>query len=140
MFYLCDFFLRNLYNTCYILFTYFQTFYLLIDGLAESLLLHRLLSAFHCSGVQASHCSGFFCFRAQALGPRASVVEASRLQKTGSVVAHGLILCLKNFGCAVWHMGSQFPYQGSNPPPLHQKCGVLTTGPPRKIVIFSLDS
>ena len=57
MFYLCDFFLRNLYNTCscYILFTYFQTFYLLIDGLAESLLLlHRLLSAMVCRLLTAA--------------------------------------------------------------------------------------
>ena len=28
--------------------------------------------------------------------------------------------------------GTKFPDQGSNPGPLHQECGVLTTGPPGK--------
>ena len=35
-------------------------------------------------------------------------------------------------GRTVWHVGSQFPDQGSNPCPLHWKCRVLTTGPPGK--------
>ena len=30
----------------------------------------------------------------------------------------------------MWHVGSQFPYQGSNPCLLQWKCGVLTTGSP----------
>ena len=30
------------------------------------------------------------------------------------------------------HVGSEFPDQGSNPPPLQWKCRVLTTGPPGK--------
>ena len=33
------------------------------------------------------------------------------------------------FFLAVMHVGSQFPYQGSNLRPLHWKCGILTTGP-----------
>ena len=41
--------------------------------------------------VQASHCGGFSCCGAQALGAWASVVVACRLQNAGSVVvAHGL--------------------------------------------------
>ena len=38
---------------------------------------------FHC-GVQASHCGGFSCCGAQALGVRASVVVARGLSSCGS--------------------------------------------------------
>ena len=37
---------------------------------------------YHC-GAWASHCSGFSCCRAQALGAQASVVEANRLNSFG---------------------------------------------------------
>ena len=36
------------------------------------------------------------------------------------------------FGYTLWHAGSQFPDQGSNPRPLQWNCRVLTTGPPGK--------
>ena len=52
-----------------------------------------------CCSVQSSHCGGFSCCRAWALGTRASVV-----------VAHGLS-CSE--ACGI------FPDQGSNPCPLH---------------------
>ena len=52
----------------------------------------------HC-GAQASHCSGFSCCRAQALGARASEVVAHRLR---CLVAYGIFLD-----------------QGLNPCPLH---------------------
>ena len=62
-------------------------------------------------GVWTSHCSGFSCRGARALGPQASVVVARRLQSTGSVVvAHGLSC---SAACGI------FPDQGSNPCPLH---------------------
>ena len=51
------------------------------------------------SGAWASHCSGFSCCRARALGTRASVV-----------VAHGLSC---SAACGI------FPYRGSNPCPLN---------------------
>ena len=38
------------------------------------------------------------------------------------------------FGHAVWHVGSEFPDQGSNPCPLQWKHGVPTTGLPGKSV------
>ena len=42
-------------------------------------------------GARVSHCGGSSCYGAQALGCAASVVAASGLQSTGSVVvAHGL--------------------------------------------------
>ena len=45
----------------------------------------------HC-GARASRCGGFSCCGAQALGTRASVVSALRLQSVGSTVVHGLQL------------------------------------------------
>ena len=61
--------------------------------------------------ARASHCSGFSCCGAQALGSRASVVVARRLQNTGSVVvAHGLSC---SPACGI------FLDQGSNPCPPH---------------------
>ena len=42
------------------------------------------------------------------------------------------ILGFFSFGHAVWHVGSKFPDQGSNPHPLHRQCRVLTTRPPGK--------
>ena len=36
------------------------------------------------------------------------------------------------FGCTTWHVGSQFPNQGSNPRPLQWERRVLTAGPPGK--------
>ena len=63
------------------------------------------------SGARASHCGGFSCCRARALGTRASVVVAHRLQSAGSVVvAHGLSCSV---ACGI------FLDQGSNPCPLH---------------------
>ena len=55
-------------------------------------------ASLHCS-VRASHCGGFSCCRAWALGTRASVV-----------VAHGSSC---SAACGI------FPDQGSNPCPLH---------------------
>ena len=63
------------------------------------------------SGSQASHCGGFACCQAWALGCVASVAVVRRLQSTGSiVVAHGLS-CPE--ACGI------FPDQGSNPCLLH---------------------
>ena len=45
-------------------------------------------------GVRASHCSGFSCCRAQALGVRASVVVARGLSSCGSrALEHRLSSC-----------------------------------------------
>ena len=67
--------------------------------------------------VWVSHCGGFSCWGAQALGPVGSVVVVPGLQSTGSVVLHGM-----------WgpprHVGSSMacgilPDWGLNPCPLH---------------------
>ena len=50
-------------------------------------------AALHC-GAQASHCSAFSCFRAQAPGTRASVVAACGLSCCGSrALEHRLSSC-----------------------------------------------
>ena len=47
-----------------------------------------------CCGVQASHCSGFSCCGARALGARASVVVALGLSSCGSrALEHRLGSC-----------------------------------------------
>ena len=84
---------------------------------AASLLLHWLSSGC-CDGgllfpcrAWASHCSGFSCWRAQALGRQTSLVVAHGLWSTGSVVApHGLCC---SAACGI------FLDQGSNPCNLH---------------------
>ena len=59
----------------------------------------------------ASHCCGFSCCRAVALGARASVVVARGLQSAGSAVAAHKPSCSTACGIP--------PDQGSNPRPLH---------------------
>ena len=60
--------------------------------------------------VQASHCSGFFCCRARALGAQASAVVARGLQSTGSVVVA--------YGPSCSTARGILPDQVSNPCPL----------------------
>ena len=64
-----------------------------------------------CCDVRASHCGGFCCCGARALGVRASVVVARGLQSAGSVVAAHRLSC--STACGI------FLGQGSNPCPLH---------------------
>ena len=69
-------------------------------------------------GVRASHCGGFSCYRAWALGARASVIVARGLSlmacglySAGSVVVAPGLSC--SAACGI------FPDQGSSPCPLH---------------------
>ena len=66
-------------------------------------------------GVQASHCSGFSCCRAQSLGARAPVVVAHGLQSAASVIVAHELSCSAACGT--------FLDQGSNPCPLHWQAG-----------------
>ena len=62
-------------------------------------------------GTQASHCGGFSCCEAQALGARARHMGFSSCGAVGlAVVGHGLSCPT---ACGI------FPEQGSNPCPLH---------------------
>ena len=104
-----------------LLFIYFYKFIYLIFNLilaalglrccAQAFLQLQRAGATLCCGAWASHCSGFSCCGARALGVRASVVVSRGLQSAGSVaVAHGLSCSV---ACGI------FPDQGSNPCPLH---------------------
>ena len=61
--------------------------------------------------TRASHCGGLSHCGARALGARASVVVARRLQSTGSVAVAHRPIC--SVACGI------LPDQGSNPCPLH---------------------
>ena len=82
-------------------FLFIYLFYLFIFGcIGSSLLcagflqLRQAGATLHCS-VRASHCSGFSCCGAQALGTWASVVVARGLENAGSVVVvHGLLIAV----------------------------------------------
>ena len=97
-------------------FIYFYFIYFIFGCLGSSLLsvgfpyLGRA-GATLCCGAWASHCGGFSCCGARALGVRASVVVAHGLQGPGSVVVAQGLRCF--VACAV------FLGQGSNPCPLH---------------------
>ena len=77
---------------------------------AGFLWLRRAGATLHC-GARASHCGGFSCCGARALGAWAPVVVALELSSAGSVVvAHGLSC---SAACGI------FLDQGSNSCPLH---------------------
>ena len=102
------------------LFIYFWLRWVFVAARGLSLVaVSRGYSSLWCTGFSlwwlliavASHCGGFSCCRARALGTWASVVVAHGLQSTGSVVVvHGLSC---SAACGI------FPDQGSNPCPLH---------------------
>ena len=100
-----------------VIFIYFNTFiYLLMFGCAGSSLMQGTSlivvrgATVHCS-AQPSHCSGFSCCRAQALGVQALEAAACGLWRVGSVVeAHRL-------NCSL--VRGIFPDKELNPCPLH---------------------
>ena len=89
--------------------------------LAGFLQLQQAGATFRC-GARASHCGGFSCCRAQALGTRAqqlwlagSVVVARGLQSAGSAAVVQGPSC--SAACGIC------PDQGSNPRTLHRQAG-----------------
>ena len=106
-----SFFLFFLKNHCH------QDLYVFIFGcivsplLRAGFLLLQRAGATLCCSEWASHCGGFSCCGARALGVWASVVVARGLYSADSVVvAHGLSC---STACGI------FPDQGLNPYPLH---------------------
>ena len=68
--------------------------------------------------------------------------ESDTTEHTSRTLYQSVLFCFF-FGCVMQHVGSYFPDQRSNPCPLHWKCSVLTTEPPRKSreeSIFNIDS
>ena len=84
----------------------------------------------HC-GVWASHCSGFSCCRAWALGAWVSVVVAHRLSSCGS---RALEYRLSSCGTRALFLHSMWdlPGPGLEPMSLALAGGFLTTAPPGK--------
>ena len=69
-----------------------------------------------CCGAWASHCSGFSCCRARALGMRASVVVACGLSSCGS---RALELRLSNCGAQAYLLRGMWDLPGPGLKPLY---------------------
>ena len=95
---LCTHQLENNFFYIYI-YIYIYIFFFFFDCVGSSLLCAGFLQLWRagatlCCGVQTSHCSGFSCCRARALGTQASVVVARRLSSCGSqALEHRLSSC-----------------------------------------------
>ena len=73
--------LRNFFFNLFNLFYFWLCWvFIAVHGLS----LVAVSGGYSSCGVRASHCSGFSCCRAQALGARASVVAARGLGSCGS--------------------------------------------------------
>ena len=111
--------------------------YLFIFGCIGSSLLHvgflqlqRMGATLSC-GAQASHCGGFLCCGAQALGARASVFVACGLSSCGSrALQHRLSSC--GARAQLLHGMWDLPRPGIKPLPPALAGGFLTTVPPGK--------
>ena len=80
---------------------------------------------------RASHCGGFSCCGAQALGAQASVVEAHRLSSCGS---RALERRLSSCGARAWLLRGMWDLPGPGLEPMFPALagGFLTTAPPGK--------
>ena len=72
-----------LFFNLFILFIYFWLLWVFIAAFVSFLYLRRAGATLRCC-AWASHCGGFSCCRARALGTQASVVAACRLGSCGS--------------------------------------------------------
>ena len=121
---------------------FFKKIYLFIFGCVGSSLLHtgflqlwREGATLRCS-AQASHCSGFSCRGACALGPRASVVVAGGSGSCGSwALEHRLSSCgaQAQLLLGMWDL----PRPGIEPVSPALAGGFLTTVPPGKSHFYS---
>ena len=82
-------------------------------------------------GARASHCGGFSCCRAQALGARASVVVAHGLSRCGS---WALERRLSSCGAQTQFLGGMWDLPGPGLEPMSPAFAgrFLTTAPPGK--------
>ena len=116
---------------------FFFLIYLFIFGCVGSLLLHvgflqlqRMGATLPC-GAQASHCGGFSCCGARALGTRASVAVAWGLSSCGSRV---LECRLSSCGARAQLLRGMWDLPGPGLEPVSPALagGLLTTVPPGK--------
>ena len=87
-------------------------------------------------GARVSHCGGFSCCRAQALGAQASVAVPRRLSSCGSrALEHRLSSCgtWAQLLCGMWDL----PGPGLEPVSTALAGGFLTTAPPGKNIPFT---
>ena len=119
---------------------YFKFIYLFLFGCVGSLLhagflqLWRVGATLRC-GTWASHCGGFFCCGAQALGVRASVVPACRLNSCGSqALEHRLSSC--GAQAQLLHGMWDLPGPGLETVSPALTGRLLTTAPPGKYLLF----
>ena len=119
----------------FVCYYYFILFYLFILGCVGSLLLHAGFLQLGQAGATlpcaawASHCSGFSCHGAQAVGTRASVVVACGLSSCGSqALEHRLSSCgtWAQLLCGMWDL----PGPGLEPVSPALAGGFLITAPP----------
>ena len=116
-----------------------------IFGCVGSLLLRtgflqlRRAGATLCCGAWVSHCGGFSCCRAQALGVWASVAVAHGLSSCGSrALEHGLSSC--GTRAQLLHGMWDLPRPGLEPGSPALAGGFLTTAPPGKPSKYNLRS
>ena len=90
-----------------------------------------------CCSTQASHCGGFSCCRAQALGTRASVVVARGFS---SCSPRALERRLTNWGARAYLLRSMWDLHGPRLKPVSPALagGFLTPAPPGKSLFFFL--
>ena len=104
--------------------------------------LQRAGTTLHC-GARASHCGGFSCCGAQALGAQASVVAAHGLSSCGmrslerrlsSCGSRALECRLSSCGAWAWLLHSMWDLPGPGLEPVSPALagGFLTTAPPGK--------
>ena len=90
----------------------------------------RAGATLHCS-VQASHCGGFSCCRARALGVRASVVTARGLKSCGLQALEHRLSSSGTWASLLRGMWD-LPGPGIEPVSPAREGGFLTTVPPGK--------
>ena len=114
----------------FILFIYFWLHWVFVAVRGLSLVAARAGATLHCC-AQASHCGGFSCRGAQALGARASVVVARRLSICGS---QALECRLSSCGTRAQLLRGMWDLPGPGLEPVSPALAgrFLTTAPPGK--------
>ena len=124
----------------YYYFKFIYYYYYFFSHVGSSLLragflqLRRAGAALRC-GARASHCNGFFCCRARAVGTWASVVVARRLSSCGlRALEHRLSSC----GARAQLLRDMWDLPGPGLEPVSPALvgGLLTTVPPGKSPLF----
>ena len=114
----------------FILFIYFWLCWVFVAARWLSLQLRRARATL-CCGARASHCGGFSCCRARALGTQASVIAARGLSSCG---LRALECRLSSCGARAQLLQGMWDLPGPGLEPMSPALagGFLTTAPPGK--------